>query len=628
MSSNSGTDPCAGCSNEWVILEAECSDENDPPEDVPDYDAATDISELLDNSEVEQGNTLELFSLQENRESQRQVLELKRKYVRRREDQKVLCDLSPRWNVLRNSPDKKKVKRRHINPEGDSGIQLSFSLDNEVTTADENLPEAVQVEGYGWELTNESGGQGGRTEEESISMLTRDILRSNNRRVTLLAKFKALTDVSFTDITRPFKSDKTCCTEWVIGAFGVPELLYESTKTLLRGHCQYMHLHHFAGNAGLVLLMLVEFNTGKNRVTVKKLLQSILGISEALVLAEPPRRRSVAAAVYWYKLGLTTTSYIQGETPQWVKQQISISHQTAEDVAFDLGTMVQWAYDNEMVEECQIAYHYALLAEEDKNAAAWLASPAQARYVRDCHTMVQHYRRAQMLNMSISTWIHQRISRVKQPGDWKNIAKFLRYQSVDFISFMNTFKVFLKGVPKKNCILIHGPPNCGKTYFCMSLVSFLGGNVLSFVNSRSQFWLQPVADAKIVLLDDATKPCLDYFDTFLRNAIDGNTICVDRKHRAPVQSKCPPMLVTSNIDIHTDHCWRFLYSRITCIKFALEMPFNDDGSPVFALTDESWASFFTRLWTHLELSDQEDEGEDGNPTQTFRCGARRNDGSV
>ncbi|UQE90569.1 E1 [Trichechus manatus papillomavirus] len=628
MATNPGTDSGEGCSNEWFLMEAECSDENDPPEDVPDYDAATDVSDLIDDTEVEEGNTLELFRVQEHKQSQYQVTQLKRKYVpRSREQTKVLCDLSPRLNVLANSPEKTRVKRRHLEQEGDSGVGLSLSFQNEVTTMDENQPETMQVEGAAGNVN------AGVVQDVNINLnnnmrtITEDILRSSNRKATLLAKFKTLADVSFTDLTRQFKSDQTCCPEWVIAAFGVPELLFESTKALLRPHCVYMHLKHLAGTAGLLLLMLVEFKTAKNRGTVRKLLQGILGISELLVLAEPPRRRSVPVALYWYKSGLSG-SYIQGETPAWLKQQLTLSHQIGEELSFDFSAMVQWAYDHDLIDESKIAYGYACLADEDKNARAWLASPAQARYVRDCSTMVRHYKRAEMLNMSMSEWIHRRIQQVSKLGDWRDIVNFLRYQHIEFIPFLNTLKTFLKGIPKRNCILIHGPPNTGKSYFCMTLIRFLAGNIISYVNSKSQFWLQPITDAKVVLLDDATGPCWNYFDTYLRNLLDGNPICVDRKHRAPVQTKCPPLLVTSNIDIKTNDCWRYLYSRIACYKFVNDMPFKPDGSPEFALTDESWASFFKRLWTHLELSDQEDEGDDGDSTQAFRCGSRRTDESV
>ncbi|AKE50904.1 E1 [Trichechus manatus latirostris papillomavirus 4] len=619
-----GTDP----RNEWVLLEAYCSEDDDSVEDEPEPESATDL-EFLDNSIQEQGNTLSLFRDQENEDSQRQLLQLKRKLLQSpQQEGQDLTELSPRLHAIRISPPKKTPKRRLFELEGDSGVVLSLSMQNETSTSDETRVEDSQVDHSELDTVDRGAVRQGGGEQQGVETLTKELLRSNNVRATLLAKFKGLADASFTELTRQFRSDRTCCADWVVAAFGITEILYESTKTVLAPHCLYMQLRHLAGTEGRVLLMLLQFKAAKNRCTVKKLLQGILGVPELVLLADPPRCRSVAVAVYWYRTGVSAGTYITGETPTWLKQQISISHQNLEVVSFDLASMVQWAYDNNITDECTLAYGYASLADQDSNAAAWLASASQARYLKDCITMVRLYKRAEMQQMSMSSWIHQRTSLVKQEGDWRDICRFLRLQGVNFISFLNDLKAFLKGKPKHNCILIHGPPNTGKSLFCMNLLNFLGGNVLSFANSKSHFWLQPVIDAKIVLIDDATFACWDYMDTYLRNALDGNPICIDRKHRLPVQTKCPPLLVTSNINILTNERWRYLYSRVRCYGFSVDMPLDRNGNPAFALTADSWASFFKRFWTNLELSDQEDEGEDGDSTQAFRCCTRTVDGLV
>ena len=108
----------------------------------------------------------------------------------------------------------------------------------------------------------------------------------------------------------------------------------------------------------------------------------------------------------------------------------------------------------------------------------------------------------------------------------------------------------------------------------------------------------------------------------LRNALDGNPICLDCKHKAPVQVKCPPLIVTTNVDILADDRWRYLWSRVKVFKFGLDMPLNDDGTPTYNITDTHWQSFFKRLWRQLDLSDQEDEGDDGEAVEPLRCGAR------
>ena len=182
---------------------------------------------------------------------------------------------------------------------------------------------------------------------------------------------------------------------------------------------------------------------------------------------------------------------------------------------------------------------------------------------------------------------------------------------------------------KKNCLLIYGPPNTGKSAFTMSLIRVLHGRVISFVNSRSHFWLQPMSECKIALLDDATDPCWVYMDTYLRNGLDGHVVSLDCKHKAPMQTKFPALLLTSNINVHNEVNYRYLHSRIKGFEFPNPFPMKADNTPEFELTDQSWKSFFTRLWNQLELSDQEDEGEeDGDSERTFHCTARQVNGHI
>lgn len=164
--------------------------------------------------------------------------------------------------------------------------------------------------------------------------------------------------------------------------------------------------------------------------------------------------------------------------------------------------------------------------------------------------------------------------------------------------------------------------------FSMSLMKALRGQVVSFANSKSHFWLQPLADAKLALLDDATEVCWQYIDAFLRNGLDGNIVSLDMKHRAPCQMKFPPLIITSNISLKKEKKFPYLHSRIYEFEFPNKFPFDANDKPLFKLTDQSWASFFKRLWTQLELSDQEEEGENGETQRTFQCTTREVNGLI
>lgn len=599
------TDPKGSTSKEglsdWCFVEADCSDVDNDFEHISERDTDSDISDLLDDCELEQGNSLELFHQQECEQSEEQLQKLKRKYL---SPNKAVAQLSPRLESISLSPQQKSSKRR-LFAEQDSGLELTLNNEAEDVSPEVEVP-AIDTR------PEDEGGPG------AVDIDYRTLLCSSNKKATLMAKFKDAFGVGFNELTRQFKSYKTCCNCWVIAAYAVHDDLFESSKQLLQQHCDYIWVRGIHA----MTLYLLCFKAGKNRSTVHKLMTSMLNVSEQQLLSEPPKIRHMAAALFWYKGSMGSGAFTYGSYPDWIAHQTILGHQTAEASTFDFSKMVQWAFDNNHFDEADIAYQYAKLAPEDSNAVAWLAHNSQAKFVRDCASMVRFYKRGQMKEMSMSEWIYTKIHEVQGEGHWSHIVKFLRYQNINFIMFLAAFKEFLHSVPKRNCLLIYGPPNSGKSTFAMSLISVLKGRVLSFVNSRSQFWLQPLSDTKIALLDDVTDPCWLYMDTYLRNGLDGHLVSLDCKYKAPMQIKFPPLLLTSNINLHGEANYRFLHSRIKGFEFPNPFPMKADNTPEFELTDQSWKSFFERLWKQLDLSDQEEEGENGESQPAFQCSAR------
>lgn len=606
MGDDKGTiyDPKEGCS-EWLCLEAECSDTSldGDLERLFDEGTDSDISDLIDDGDAIQGNSRELFCQQESEESELQTQLLKRKYI----SPKAVQQLSPQLESISISPQHKSKRRLF---EQDSGLECSINEAEDISqTPVEEVPAVVPP----------AAAQG----TKGLGIV-KDLLKANNVKAVLLAKFKEAFGVGFMELTRQYKSDKTCCRDWVVTVYAVNEDLMESSKQLLLQHCGYMWLQQMPP----MCLYLLCFNVGKSRETVARLLINLLQVSEIQIIAEPPKLRSVLAALFWYKGSMNPNVYAHGAYPEWIVAQTMINHQTSDATQFDLSTMIQFAYDNDYTEEAVIAYQYAKLADTDANARAFLQSNSQARLVKECATMVRHYKRGEMKDMSMSAWIHKKLISVEGEGHWSDIVKFIRFQDINFIEFLTAFKELLHNTPKHNCILIHGPPDTGKSMFTMSLISTLKGKVLSFANCKSNFWLQPLTETKLALIDDVTFVCWDYIDHYLRNGLDGNYVCFDMKHRAPCQMKFPPLILTSNIDISKEQKYRYLHSRIKCFPFANKFPFDAQNKPQFQLTDQSWKSFFKKLWTQLELSDQEDEGDDGNPQRPFQCTARDFNGTL
>lgn len=585
MADKKGTDDGA-----WFILR-EAEDADDSLENLDSFEelfdaSASDISDLIDDCEADQGNSLALFNEQELTEACETINNLQNRKQTPSPKLESVAALSPRLaSVTLTSTAEKRGKRKLFQ---DSGLGEDEA---------EDIPE-TQVAN---ETANGGSGASGSTESGAL-----EILRSSNRQATLHAKFKTAFGVSFTELTRPFKSDKTTCISWVVGTLSVSEEVLNAAKILLQQQSDYLQLisYNFDG------LFLLQFKHAKSRETVRKMFATMLNINEMQLLLNPPKVRSLPTALYFYTKSLGNASYQHGEVPDWIKKQTAVSHQmAATSEAFDLAIMVQWAYDNDYLDEPSVAYNYALIAQEDTNANAWLKSNCQAKYVRDCVYMVRLFKKQEMRDMTMSAWISKCCLQVDGEGDWKPIGMFLKFQNVNMIAFLSALRVFLKGIPKKQCIVIHGPPDTGKSMFAYSFVKFLKGQIVSYMNSRSHFWLSPLTECKVGLLDDATMPCWLFLDVNLRSALDGNTVCVDTKHRNPIQMKLPPLLVTTNIDVTKEVSLLYLHSRLQTFCFPNKMPMLDNGNPMYTFTDQNWKCFFTKLAKSLDLTPTEEHGD-------------------
>lgn len=594
---NKGTDSLNTIdSAEWFIVEeADCVDEGLHALDdlFEDSTNGSIISNLIDDDPVEQGNSLALFNKQISDECNSTLLDLKRKYIASPE--KSIAGLSPRLAAVTISPQRQ-IKKRLF---GDSGI-----VDDEA----ESSNEVVQVDVH----TDSS-----RHVDPNNSDQTLNILRCSNFKAMFLAKFKELFAVSFTDITRQFRSDKTCTENWVLIVYKVSDEVIDSSKTILKSQCHYFQILMY----DIVTMYLLHFKVGKSRETVLKMFSTTFNIDTVQILSEPPRTRSVAAALFFFTKRMSNACFYYGELPDWISKHTLVHHQVAAAAeTFDLSTMVQWAWDNKYTEEHEIAYMYARLADIDVNAAAFLKSNQQARFVRDCAHMVKLYRRHEMRQMSMSEWIQKCCDDCNETGEWKIIAAYLRFQNINVVAFLTALRQFFKCVPKKNCILFYGPPDTGKSYFAYSLVTFLKGKVISMMNRQSQFWLMPLQDGKIGFLDDCTYQAWQFIDVNMRAALDGNMISIDSKHKAPSQMKLPPLLITSNHDVLSDLTLKYLHSRITAFHFPNKMPLDDVGNPIYTINDSTWKCFFIKLATQLDLHFEE-EDESGRSDRPFRCTA-------
>ena len=600
---NEWGEPLEGGSKDWWFdAQAECTDPDS--EGGGDADSDSDrsaISDLVNDVALAQGNSRELLNNQEADADARAVRDLKRKYVGTPTPSEV-CALSPRLASVSITPPRKGGRRRLF----DSGLGHET----------EDSAPRTEVEDL---LNNNSrdNGSGGGAFAEAL-------MRSCNWRAKIYGTFKDHFGVSFSELTRLYKSNKTCNGHWVAAVCGAREERVDAAKTLLEDHCAFYQIESRDTPLGIITLFLFEFRASKSRDTLQRLLKQMLDVGEFQMLSDPPRLRSVAAALHFLKRREVGGAFSKGCLPDWIAKNTMVSHQSASADTFDFSQFVQCAYDNNWNDEAQAAFYYAQMADDDQNAAAFLRCTNQVKLVRDAVAMCRLYKRQQMRDMPMAQWVAKCCAEAPQEGDWQQAVHFLRYQGVNFVEFLGILRSWFKGLPKKNCILVHGPADTGKSTFCTSLVTFLRGRVISHMNLRSNFWLSPLVEAKVGYLDDVTMPCWRYMDENLRTALDGNAVSIDVKHRAPVQMKVPPLLMTSNYNVTEMDQFKYLHSRITGVHFPNPMPLDDMGNPLFDLSDGTWNSFFKRLQRQLDLEwTEEDEGDDGEALRAFRCTARQ-----
>ena len=579
---------------EWFEVEAECVNSLDTMEEL--FEGSTDgseVSNLIDDSECSQGNSLALYNEKLTEDCNFAIAALKRKLTTT--PQQSVNELSPRLEAIYISPQRRS-KRRLFD---DSGIEQ-----DEAESSNEKVQDSLSSEPVSDKLIN-----------DNLNLLN----RNNNYKAVLYAKCKEKFGVSFTELTRAFKSSKTCTDQWILLAYCVRMELIEAAKLQLQSYCEYFLLLQ---NDFTALFSIVFKNT-KNRETLHKLFCSLLNCSEIQLLSDPPRTRSPPVAIFLYQNSFGNSSYKYGEFPEWIKKQTMLTHESAAAAEnFDLSQMIQFCYDNNLMDEANIAYKYALQADHDSNAAAFLKHNNQAKFVRDACAMVKYYKTQEMRELTMSEWIWRCCDECEDEGDWKVIAHLFKYQQINLVSFLTSLRAFFKGTPKKHCIVFYGPSDTGKSYFCNSLIEFLKGKVVSIMNKASPFWLQPLLQTKIGFMDDVTYQGWLYLDTNMRGALDGNYVSIDAKHKAPTQIKLPPMLVTTNVEIEKEESLKYIKSRLQMFCFPNVFPLKDDGSVVYEITNKNWKCFFRKLGNQIDLTPKEDlQDESGRFDRSLRCTA-------
>lgn len=133
---------------------------------------------------------------------------------------------------------------------------------------------------------------------------------------------------------------------------------------------------------------------------------------------------------------------------------------------------------------------------------------------------------------------------VQDSVDW--IRELLIWNGIDELEFLSTLLAVIdRQAIKRNCVVLMGPPNCGKTLLansiCRSLTFF--ANVQDF-NKYNNFYLQDCLNQRICL---ANEPSIDSskFET-IKNIFEGQAVSIAVKYEKHANLERTPWIVTTN----------------------------------------------------------------------------------
>lgn len=322
-----GTEPeCSGWC--FVDAEAECSDEGNDFGEL--FENSSEHLSMIDDSPQEQGESLQLMNELDTERDAAQLADLKRKYLPSPLSREVDDTLSPRLEKVSLTPRKsKKVKKVLFNDSGLAGESFAESTPGPSQAGLSTSNTDTVIEEHSSPVSE--GAAAAPPEDAAAAAARRDVtmlLKSSNAIATLHAKFKAVIGASFSEITRKYSSDRTMSEKWCICIYGICEPIFDTVKPLMQEYCEFMCLRHYAHEEGQLLLGLFEFKAQKCRATIHKLLKTLLLVQPDQMLLEPPRTRSAATALFWYKQIALQPEQTVGDTPDWIASQVLVAQVT------------------------------------------------------------------------------------------------------------------------------------------------------------------------------------------------------------------------------------------------------------------------------------------------------------
>lgn len=414
-------------------------------------------------------------------------------------------------------------------------------------------------------------------------------LKANN---LLFYKFKADTKVRFHDLVKSMKNEKTQQKNWIVYFFlGAKDSeVLTAVKTLLQQDSTNVAYGLYGSGSHLFCLEYIDQQ--RSVAGIKRILKTA-GVVTALI-GVPLIKKSVV--IDW----LRTETLPLKNVLSFIKQIPLLDGEKKPPFKFD--ELVQFTALYKIKSLPELIYRYRLHAKDDINAQQWMECTCALKYAKDALQMVALNEQGELNQLTQTQYINQ-VLLENECGNHMNVSKFLLYQEILDAQFLNALRNWLHHRIKKCTLVFCGTPDSGKTMLGLALNKAVRGNITTWHSNSSNFWLQPLANSRFAMIDDATLQFWTYADTQLRTALDGNEVAIDCKYMPPVVTRFPSLVISTNYDIHEHKSqYEYLFNRCVMFRFHKKLTYRTgEETPALLVTAADITAYIQHHRETLDL---------------------------
>lgn len=369
------------------------------------------------------------------------------------------------------------------------------------------------------------------------------------------------------DVAKTMRSCKTMQKNWIIfckkpltGLKHGPKISHIALEAILCQDCSGIRAFH---RTNFVCYILDYKNKSRSQSGLSKLLLQA-NVQHALIGVPFTRKPLVRA---WAKQQTSVLSEESGRDVDWV---YSTTQQNS-TIKFNPEELIIFCEETEPSSIEILIANYRLEAQKgNENAQAWIEQCGAYNNAQHCYKMWKATNRGKQLQLSFSDYLLSRLA-LFEGGDAKKIQALLGFQGLNEINILNLIRKWFQGKAKSSTLCFQGPGNSGKSMLTEALIIVLDGCILS-INEHNHFWKQGALGKRYCLIDDVTLSQWQFLDQSERRTLDGGLIAINKKFADSVETKMPPILITTNYYLPDDPQYEFLTNRLTWVQFSKPLP--------------------------------------------------------